>query len=103
MLDTGAEHSLFANYFVKKYSLNQVKSKIKTLILADQLRVTMDQQVDAIRITLGYTLVKIGGLVCPNLSIDIIAGLAALVEANHQLGNFYLNHFLWQNQLQYLS
>ena len=52
-----------------------VRSKVQTLTLADQTRVTVNQQVEAISITLVHLIVRIGGLVCPNLSMVIITGL----------------------------
>ena len=52
-----------------------MSTKRKTLILADQSIVVVNKVIAPITINLGSINVKIYGLVCPNLTIDIIAGL----------------------------
>ena len=50
-------------------------TKTKQLILADQSRVAVKAETSAITIRLGHLECKIKGIVCPNLNVDIIAGL----------------------------
>ena len=50
------------------------------MILTDQSRVTVNKQVEPISIFLGNLTTKIGGLIFPNLNIDIIAGIDWLCQ-----------------------
>ena len=75
LLDTGAECSLFSKNFVDLHRLPLTKVRAKTLLLADQSKVQVDRRVDPISLNFGHLMVKIGGLVCPNLSVNIIGGL----------------------------
>ena len=75
LLDTGAEKSLVSYNFVKLHNLKQLSTKRKTLILADQSTVVVNKVIAPITINLGSINIKIYGLVCLNLTIDIIAGL----------------------------
>ena len=45
------------------------------MILAEQSRVALKAEASAITIRLGHLECKIKGIVCPNLNVDIIAGL----------------------------
>ena len=55
-------------------------TKTKQLILADQSRVAVKAETSAITIRLGHLECKIKGIVCPNLNVDIIAGLSWLQQ-----------------------
>ena len=74
-MDTGAEKSLVSYNFVKLHNLKKFASKRKTLILANQSTVVVNKVIAPITMNLGSINVKIYRLVCPNLTIDIIAGL----------------------------
>ena len=50
-------------------------SKINHLILADSSKVTVKTETSTINIRLGHLDCKIKGIVCPNLNVNIIAGL----------------------------
>ena len=75
LLDTGAERSLVSEDFVNLHRLVQICTSSKQLIMADKSRVLVNRRIDSININLGYLTVKIEGLICPNLNIDIIAGM----------------------------
>ena len=45
------------------------------MILADSLKVTVKTETSTINIRLGHLDCKIKGIVCPNLNVNIIAGL----------------------------
>ena len=75
LLDTGAEKSLVSLNFVKLHGLEQINTPQKTLILADHSRILVNRSIKPINISLGSLRVKIFGLVCLNLTMDIIAGM----------------------------
>ena len=75
LLDTGAESSLFSSNFVKQHNLPVIKTRENFLILADQSKVSFNQNIDPINLNFGHLMVKLGGLVCPNLNMDVIGGM----------------------------
>ena len=48
------------------------------MVLADESRVFVKAETSAITIILGHLECKIKGIVCPNINVDIIAGLSWL-------------------------
>ena len=74
----GAEKILFSTKFTHFHRLLTILMKTKQLILADQSRVAVKAETSAITIRLGHLECKIKGIVCPNLNVDIIAGLSWL-------------------------
>ena len=75
LLDTGAKKSIFSSNFIFRHNLPTFPSKINHLVLADSLKVTVKTETSTINIRLGHLDCKIKGIVCPNLNVNIIAGL----------------------------
>ena len=75
LLDTGAKKSIFSFNSIFRHNLPTFTSKINHLILANSLKVTVKTETLTINIRLGHLDCKIKGIVCPNLNVNIIAGL----------------------------